>query len=234
MAKKTNKNTESSSVLESSDALAESLTKTEQFLERNKNMVFIIGGIVALIVASFFGYKYYVNTQEDKAQLDMFQAIYYYEQDSLSLALNGDGNNYGFLDIIDAYGLTPSADLASFYVGAIYLKQGQFDDAIDYLKKYDANDVVVKSRALSLIGDAYMELDNHEKAASYYDKAANHKPNKYFTPKYLIKSALAYETMGDLGKAADQYQAIVDKYQDASEYNEARKHMARLESLASE
>ena len=49
----------------------------------------------------------------------MFQAVYYFEKDSLVQALNGDGNNYGFLEIIDEYSLSDAANLSKFYAGAV-------------------------------------------------------------------------------------------------------------------
>src|SRR5690606_22276199 len=122
------------------------------------------------------------------AQREMFQAVYYFEADSLDLALNGDGNNLGFLDIIDDYGITDAANLANYYAGAAFLKQGKFQVARLYLEDFKSNDLLVQARAYSLIGDTYMEEDNFEQAARYYSRAANYKPNKYFSPTYLMKA----------------------------------------------
>ena len=152
-------------LLESSEALAEQLTKTEAYLEQNKSIVFIIIGVFVLVIGGFFGYRYYAMNQSKIAQGEMFQAIYYFEADSLNLALNGDGNNYGFLDIIDNYGVSDAANLAHFYAGAAYLKQGQYVEAIDYLEGFSASDYLVQARAYSLIGDAHMELGDFSAAA---------------------------------------------------------------------
>ena len=48
----------------------------------------------------------------------MFQAVYYFEADSLDRGLNGDGNNLGFLDIIDEYGITDAANLSAITMQA--------------------------------------------------------------------------------------------------------------------
>jgi hypothetical protein len=56
----------------------------------------------------------------------MFQAVRYFESDSLNLALNGDGNNLGFLQIVEDYSGTKAGNLANYYAGVIYLKQGNF------------------------------------------------------------------------------------------------------------
>jgi TolA-binding protein len=160
----------------------------------------------------------------------MFQAIYYFEADSLSQALNGDGNNLGFIDIIDEYKFTEAANLAHFYAGVSFLKQGNFDAAVLYLKDYSSNDLLIQARAYSLIGDAYMEQQKYDDAVSYYNKAANYKPNKYYSPAYLMKAAVAYEKLNQNDKAIETYSKVITEYWDSSEYQTALKLKARLES----
>ena len=120
MASKIKKKSEeqSTSALENSEVLAEQLSRTEEFIENNKVLVFGITGALFLIVAGFFGWNYYTTSQNDLAQSEMFQAIYYYESDSLDLALNGDGNNLGFVDISSDYSMTDAGNLANFYAGS--------------------------------------------------------------------------------------------------------------------
>lgn len=220
-------------LLESPEALAEQLTKTEQYLEKNKKIVLIALGMMAVIVSGFFLIRYYINNQNNQAQIDMFQAVYYFEQDSLDLALHGDGNNYGFLDIIDNYGFTKAANLSQFYVGASYLKKGEFETAIEYLSDFSGDDIVVQARTYALIGDAYMELNDFRTASDYYSKAADYKPNEFLSPIYLAKAAQAYERLMEFESASDCFNTIIEEYPESSEYQNARKHKARLEGLAS-
>jgi len=159
----------------------------------------------------------------------MFQAVYYFESDSLELSLNGDGNNLGFLDIISEYGIAPAGNLANYYAGACYLKQGKYELARLYLEDFKSKDLLVQARAYSLVGDSYMEEQNYEQAASFYSKAASNNPNKYYTPTYLMKEALAYEKLNDTAKAISAYQKIIDNYWESAEYQNARKFKARLE-----
>ena len=220
-------------LLESPEALAERLSKTEQYLEKNKKVVLIALGTLALVISVIFLGRYYLNNQNKQAQTDMFQAVYYFESDSLDLALNGDGNNYGFLDIIDNYGFTKTANLANYYIGASYLKKGEFENAIDYLSKFSSNDIVVQARTYALIGDAYMELDDFRTASEFYSKAADYKPNEYLSPLYLFKAATAFEKLMEFESASDCFETIIKEYPESSEYQNARKHKARLDGLAS-
>lgn len=194
----------------------------------------LIAGAVVIVGALVF---YFINNNKAKtdasAQDEMFQAQYYFEQDSLDLAMNGDGRNLGFLKIIDIYGGTSAGNLSNFYAGVIYLKQNNPQLALDHLEDFSTSEVIASSRAKKLIGDAYMELGNYSAAASNYESAASTVDDKSFSPGYLIKAALAYENNNDNASALKAVTKIVDKYFGASEYNEARKHKARLEALTS-
>jgi tetratricopeptide (TPR) repeat protein len=220
-------------LLESPEALAERLSKTEQYLEKNKKIVLIALGSLALVISAFFLGRYYLTNQNNQAQVDMFQAVYYFESDSLDLALNGDGNNYGFLDIIDNYGFTETANLANYYIGASYLNKGEFENAIEYLSEFSSDDIVVQARAYALIGDAYMELNDYSTASEFYGKAADYKPNEFLSPLYLVKAATAYEKLMDYESASDCFETIIKEFPESSEFQNARKHKARLDGLAS-
>ncbi|HOX83154.1 MAG TPA: tetratricopeptide repeat protein [Chryseolinea sp.] len=217
-------------LLENSDALKEKLVVAESWIEQNPKLVIGIALAVLVVVGGYFGFEYYKNNQNIAAQKDMFQAVYYFEADSLNLALNGDGNNLGFLAIIEDYGITDAGNLANYYAGASYLKQGKFELARLYLEDFSSSDLLVQARAYSLTGDAYMEEKNYEEAARFYNKASNYKPNKFFSPTYLMKEALAYEKLNQNDKAKEAYDKVINQYWDSSEYNNARKFKARLES----
>lgn len=225
--------THASDLLENPEAIAGQFSKTEEYITKHKGLVFGIAAAVAIAIAGFFGYKYYKNSQNAEAQTQMFQAVHYFESDSLELALNGDGNNLGFLDIIDEYGISDAANLAQFYAGSAYLKMGNYDEAIDYLKKFSADDLLVQGRAYSLIGDAYMEQQDYDQAADYYQKAADYKSNKEFTPSYLMKAALAYEMANNNEAAIKAYDRIIEDFRESGEFQRAKKYRARLAGSAS-
>jgi tetratricopeptide (TPR) repeat protein len=220
-------------LLENPEEIKGRLERGEAFIKQNSK---IFGGIligVILLIAVVLYFQIDTQNKNTKAQAEMFQAVYYFEQDSIEFALNGDGSNAGFLKIIDDYGRTDAANLAHFYAGSIYLSQGEFQKSVDHLKQFSADDFFVQARAFALLGDAYMELDNTKDAISAYKRAIDHKENKFFAPRYLSKLAVAYEEAGDLDNAIKAYGEIEDKYFESFEYTNARKHKARLEGLAS-
>ena len=217
-------------LLENPDALADTLEGAEDWVERNSKLVIGVSVGILLIVAGYFGFSYWKDQQNDEAQKEMFHAVYSFEHDSLNTALNGDGNHLGFIAIIDDYGMTDAAKLANFYAGSAYLKKGDFDAARLHLEDFSSNDLLVQARAYCLIGDTYMEQQKFDDAASYYTKAADYKANKFFSPTYLMKAALAYEKAQKNDKAIEAYTKVIESYSESAEYNNARKFKARLET----
>lgn len=206
------------------------LSEVENVYEKYKKQINVVATALLIAVAGFVGWKYYIGSQEEEAQTQMFQSVYYFEADSLSKALNGDGNYPGLLEIADSYGLTKAGNLAKFYVGTAYLKQGKFEEAISYLSDFSSSDLLVQARAYSLIGDANMELKKFGEAEDFYKKSASHKPNKEFTPSYLLKLGLAQEKNNNLEGALESYSKILEQYPNSAAANDAKRLKGLVES----
>jgi len=191
----------------------QTLTKTEQFLEKNAKQVGIAIGAVVLLVLAVFAYTtYIVAPNSAEAGKEMSKAIKWFETDSMALALNGNSDHAGFLDIMDEYSGTPAGNSAHYYAGLAYFSQGSFQDAIEILDGYSASDVATAAMAKGVIGDAFAELGQMDDAADYYKKAANATDNNFTTPLFLWKAGLALEAEGDANKAVSLYQRIADDY----------------------
>ena len=215
------------------EAVEEAFSKTEQFIEKNQKIILIVVGAVILIVLGYFGFKrLYLAPREKEAQTQMFMAEKYFEMDSLTKALKGDGNYLGFLDIIDQYKFTKSANLSHYYSGICYLKKGEFQKAIDQLSDFSASDELVAPMALGAMGDAYMELNNNDKAISYYLKAADKRKNDLTTPLFLMKAGMAYEIVGKNAEALKVYTRIKTDFARTNEGRDIDKYIARLNGLA--
>ncbi len=232
MATKQSKKANTNDIIENPEVLAERIGRSEAFLKKNSK---VLGGVLVAALVLIGGILFFqINNQNqnEKAQAEMFQAVYYFEQDSVDFALNGDGINKGFLSIVEDYPRTDAANLAHFYIGSIYLSQKNFQGALDHLEEFSSSDYLVQPKAYSLIGDANLELGNIDAAISSYTKAARTNENKYMSPKYLAKLAVAQEEAGKIEDAIKTYSEIEEKYYESFEYAIARKHKARLEGLA--
>jgi len=220
--------------LESSEGLAGELGKAQNLFERNRTVILGVLGVLVAVVLGVVGWKYYTNEQDAEAQEAMFPAVNEWESDSLKKALKGDGANQGLTTIADEYGATKAGNLAAFYAGAAQLKQGKYDEAIDQLKNFSSSDLLVQARAYALLGDAYAEKKQYGEAIDAYKKAAEYKPNKFFTPGYLMKLAAAQEAANQPNDALDSYTQVVDKYPESAEYPSAKKYQSKLQGAVSE
>ena len=120
MAKKTNKTEDQFAQVE------EALTKTEQYIEDNqKNLIRIVGVIVGVIALVIGFQNLYIEPLEKEAQTDIYMAELYFQKDSFNLALNGDGQYLGFIDVADEYSWTKIGELANYYAGLCFLHTAQ-------------------------------------------------------------------------------------------------------------
>jgi tetratricopeptide (TPR) repeat protein len=209
----------------------QTLSRTEHFLEENyKSLLIGLGVLVAIVGIGWVG-KLYLNKRNDEAQSQMYQAERYLEMDSLNLALNGDGNYLGFLDIAKEYKFTNSGNLARYSAGICYLHLGNYEEAIEYLNKYSKKDKVLGSIAIGATGDAYVELGNTEKGVSKYVEAADFANNSFSTPLFLMKAGELYELSGNYQEALKVYERIENEYPESTEGSTIEKYITRAKLM---
>lgn len=196
------------------------LTRFFTFFSKYQNIIYgVIIGILVIILAILAFNRFYLQKKNAEASAQIVQPIQWFIQgDSASLkkALEGDGENDGFLDIASGYKITRTANTANYYAGLTYLKLGQKEDAMEYLKKFKKKEDVLWYGCQATIGDLYDEQGDEAKAISYYEKASKGK-DPYFTPIALFKLGQMYERQGDWKKALDAYETIEKNFY--TEYN---------------
>ena len=208
------------------------LTRTELFIEDNQKMLTnILLGVLAVALLIIAGNRYVLKPKNMEAAANMYMAERYFEQDSFKLALNGYGTYPGFLEVINDYSITKSARLARFYAGICYKELGDHESAIEYLSKFNTNDLMIGASAMSALGDSYSELGDYDKAASIYVKAASKYENAFSTPIILKKAGIVFEEMGELDKALQVYRQISKEYPESAEGREMKKYIGRVEAL---
>lgn len=205
------------------------LANTGNYFEKHKSL--IIGLVVAIlvVVVGYFGYKYlYLAPKEKTAAGEMFYAQRYFEMDSLTAALNGDGEHAGMLEIADSYGATKSGKLANYYVGLAYLHMGDFEEAVRHIKKFNTKDPVLFILSNQALGDAYLEMDQAEKAVAAYAKAASKYANETLTPGVLMRQAMVHEMLQQYEKALQTYQQIRRRFPMSREASDIDRYIARM------
>lgn len=202
------------------------------FQDNQKSVIFILGGIIVLILL-YIGYqKFYLAPRAEKAADAMYKAEDYALIDSLQKkAIDGDGSFLGFKEIADEYSNTPSANIANAYLGSLYLRQQNFQEAIKYLKKYsETGSEILDPLVIGLIGDAYSEGHDYKNAADYYKKAASKSKNSYTTPLFLKKLGLVYEQLNENKQAEEAYTKIKSEYPESTEASTIDGPLARVQA----
>jgi len=207
------------------------LSDSEKFIEKNQKLITnVVLGFVVLVLA-FMAYQRYVAApRETEAQSQLFAGEMLFEQDSFRLAIEGDGNFMGFEYVIDKYGATPSGNLAKYYAGISYFKIGEYEEAIKFLNKFDAEGEMMPPIKSGAIGDCYMELGQVDKAISSFKKAASF-DNDFTAPIYLKKCGIAYEAKADYAKAVECYEDLKTNYPNSIEASDIERYISRAKGL---
>jgi tetratricopeptide (TPR) repeat protein len=206
------------------------ITEFQKFWSKyNKQTTYGLA-ILVLVVGAYLGYKNLIQEpNEKKAAEAMFRAEEYFRMDSVKLALQGDNINSGFLKIMSKYSGTKSASLAGFYAGTCYLRLGDYNNAIKYLKDFSSPVLQLEARTHGMLGDAYSELNKKEQAIDEYKKAGTvFDKDDLISPEYLFRAGYLCESMGRTKEAIEMYQLIKDKYPTSQRGYDIDKYLARL------
>jgi len=207
------------------------IARAKDFWERYNRPVTIICTALIVLIGGWYIYKnFFQNPKEQKAKDAMFRAEEYYRMDSVNLALNGDAQNMGFLRVIDRFSGTDAANLARFYTGSCYLKLGDNNKAVKYLKKFSTSSKLVQARAYKLLGDAYADLGKNSDAFDYYKKAAHHfEKDETNSAEYLFMAAyFADRVMKNSKEAIELYKELREKYPTTQQGLQAENFLAQL------
>lgn len=216
-------------------AVAEAVSKTEQFFQKNgKSVVIALVVVVLLVVCGYLYKSLVIDSNEQKASEMIVEAQDRFagENPDFALALNGDENGAGFLDVAEQYGSTAAGNIANHYAGICYLRLGDLENAEKYLAQYDAVDElageVVNAQNLGLRGDIAVEKGEYEAAVALYKKAVAASKNIYTAPLYLYKQILAYAALGNKAEAQKCFEALQANYPMAVEVRDAEKVLGSL------
>lgn len=208
------------------------LNQKEAFFIKYKKA--IIAGVVVLIaiVMGLIGIKSCKDSQRDEAstkianpEMLFSNAVSSFSNQNYERALKGDTiapNNVapGFLQIADEYSSTPAGNLANLYAALCYAHLEKWQEAAQYIEKFDPqDDVLVSPLAFVAKGDIYSNLKQPDKAVEAYKKAANmaesateHGPNSSVYPLAMKKAADVLRSQKKDAEALEIYKELKEKY----------------------
>lgn len=192
------------------------------YYAKNKNIINILGLVIAVIIGGILFFKlYYLPEQEKEVANEIFWAETCFEKDSFNIALKGgpmvfgpEGQKQmkGFELIAEEYSWTNTGNLANYYAGICCMRTGNFEKSIEFLEKYNGTDEMISSIAIGAIGDCNMELNRVDEAIKYYLKASKNSKNNFTTPFYLKKAGFAYEMTKNYAEALLVYEQIQKEF----------------------
>lgn len=208
----------------------ESLSTAGKWIEANQNAIeWTVFGIVLVVFAWVMLNTYVIKPKHIEASNENAKAVVYFQQGNFEKALNGDDADcLGFEAIADKYAHFQEGKLAALYAGICYYQQGDYDLAANYLKRFKADDVNISPAAFQLLGDAYVQLEDYNKAASAFESAAK-SGNEIIAPMSLKKAGVVYLEQGCKSAAKKAFEAIKNNYPASSEAQDIDKFIALSE-----
>ena len=205
------------------------MSASEAFIIKYKNK--FLTGIVAIValVGGVLGYQNFISEpNEKKASEALFKGEQYFNADNFELALNGDSLGYeGFLNVANKFSGTDAGELANVYAGLCYAQLGNYEEAVNYLNKFNANDQLVSPALLGTMGNCYAQLGQLDKAAATLVKAADKANSQALSPIYLIQAGQIYEKLGKKSEAVSAYKTVKEKYYNSYQSMDIDKYIER-------
>ena len=208
----------------------ETIAAGTSFVERNmKTLAIGIGSVIAVVIIALLLNQYYIQPKNAKAADDIAVAEQLFSAGNYEQALNGDGINAGFLQIIDQYGSTPSGNIARLYAGLCYAHTENTEEAVKYLEDFDAcDDAMISNAAIAALGNCYAQLGQNDKAAATLLKAAKRADNNTLSPLFYLQAGQIFEAIGENSKALECYETIKNEYPQSIQRQDIDKYIERL------
>jgi tetratricopeptide (TPR) repeat protein len=192
----------------------DALDRTAGFWEKYKSLIIGISAAVILVAGGWLIYKkMFQEPKEERAAEAIGKAQEYFATEKYEQALQGDGQNKGFLYMIKNYDGTKSGNLAHLYAGMSYLKLGEFNKAVTHLRDFDTDSKQIQMIAYGRLADAYSELGKKQDAVDYYKKAGKYfQEDEINASEFLFRAGYLLETLGKNKEAVEVYKEIKEKF----------------------
>lgn len=189
------------------DELNDQLTDISQKVQENQRIIYIAAGVVVFLAICWLIYIYGFrnpgiekgNNEIGAADLELFQG-----NDSIALMQ--------YENIADNYGYS-AGNRAALQTAIILYQKEEYQKAIDYIKKYSADESFIGAAAYSLEGDCYVNLDQYDNAVKAFHKAISQSnDNPSYTPYFMLKLARVLNAQQKYGEELKIYEDIQAKY----------------------
>lgn len=177
----------------------------EALIERaknNKNTIIMVCILVVLIIFGLVLYFFIANSNSAKADEAVGRADAAMN-DSIALTLYKEAATMGH----------KGGNRASAMAGIKLYQEGNYQEALGYLKDADLKDHVAAAGVYTLTGDCYANLDQFPEALAAYDKAISKADeNPAIVPLVLFKKANIFRMEKNYDAEYQALKTIIEKY----------------------
>jgi TolA-binding protein len=212
------------------DKLVATFYKSQGFIEENKQKLLLGLGAIALVILAIVWYANKKSEDNLIASSQLSQILPIYEQGQYQKAIDGEPGTQlvGLKNIVDNYGSTEQGELAKIYLAHSYYFLGDYENALEYFTDYSGNSKLHKSSAFAGEAACYEQMNEFDKAASLYKKAADTYKLEAQTADFLLNAGINYIKSGNNSEAKRVLESIKNDYNTTPAARELDKYLPKL------
>ncbi len=194
--------------------MEETLNKHEAFfLKYQKQILGAVAALVVIVAGCILYHTYVAVPAAQKASTSLAKGQEYFANEQFDQALNGDSTGFaGFAKLAGELS-GDAGNLANLYAGLCYAQLDKWQEAVNYIEKFDGKgDQMISPAALGALGNAYAHLNQLDKAVSTLKKAADQADNISLSPTFLVQAGEILESQGKKDEALKLYETVKSKY----------------------
>lgn len=174
-----------------------------------ENRTVILWSVTAVLVVACCILAYIFFYQNPR-QKNAFEA---YNQVEINAAGNDSVAAVEYKKVADKYGSSDAGHLAALSAAEAFYNQGKYKEALNYLDKFKTSEPILRSNALVMKGDCYVNLKKYPEAIETFKKAIDECDNNpQIEPRVLLKLANVYDAQKNYKEALGCYEQIQNEY----------------------
>lgn len=198
----------------------------------NNNKATVIGGGIGIVAAIglVIGYVIYSGQQDQEAAVLLGIAEQELMMGNFEEALHGNDEEFtlGFVQIANNYRRTDSGNLANYYAAVSEFELGNYEEALNHIDRFSPPRGILGVAAISMQANILLELEEYERAAQQFERAANWDKNESTTPENLLESAQAYAEAGNTQKAIENLETVINDYPNSNQFARAQRMLGYI------
>lgn len=185
------------------DALDRNLQSVGRQIAINKTALYVAFAAIVIIAGATLWYIYGVRKPKMEAAYEAFNKVETVATPTDSIAAAQ------YAQVADQYEGTKAGKLAALSAAEALYEQGNYAKAVEYLKKFDTKEAVLRANADILLGDCYVNLKKYDDALEAFTTAIRKgEGNPQIVPRALLKKAVIYDAQKKYADALECYEVI--------------------------